>query len=249
MADPSFGTGWPTGNPNIVTLVRADGLRLPIHRELKDMYAILMDLTEMMGYDILPGQTWGYANRPISGTDEPSNHSWGTADDKNAPSNPYASADWHRRNARGTKPFGLQLVCDIPENVIRLWEAHGFRWGGRYTTKPDPMHFEFMGTVDQARAYTRKLKLYLSSGQPVPTQPPDEEITVAKKEDRPMLVIRKANKEHQLLLLNGATIVAHKPLAQPTATTTTMEVDDVMWNYLINVAKYTKTFLDPRPQR
>lgn len=164
MADSSFGPGWPTRNPNIITLVRKDGLRLPVHKELSKLTAMCMDLTEALGYDILPGQTWGYANRPISGTNKPSNHSWGTAVDINAPSNPYASAEWHRRNARGTKPFGLQIVCNIPEKIVKLWEGQGFRWGGRYTTKPDPMHFEFMGSVTDARRKTRDLGALLMGG-------------------------------------------------------------------------------------
>jgi len=159
MADASFGPGWPQGNPNIVTLVRNDGLRIPVHRELVELTRLLMDATEAMGYDIKPGETWGYANRNVSGTNTPSNHSWGTADDINAPSNPYASVDWHSRNARGTFPFGLRLVTDIPEKVVALWEKYGYRWGGRYSTKPDPMHFEFMGTVSDARRLTQAFKV------------------------------------------------------------------------------------------
>lgn len=160
MGHPSFGPMWPSSNPNIVTLVRADGLRIPLHRELLELTKMLMDLTELNGYNIKPGETWGYANRNISGTNSPSNHSQGTADDLNAPANPYASADWHRRNARGTFPFGLRIVCDIPEAVLRLWESHGYRLGAKYITKPDPMHVEFMGTVDDARKYTARLKAW-----------------------------------------------------------------------------------------
>ena len=124
MANSSFGKGYPSRNPNIVTLVRKDGLRLPIHKEIKDLVAILMDLTEGQKYNINPNQTWGYANRAISGTNAPSNHSWGTAVDINAPSNPYGSAAWHRRNARGTKPFGLQLVCNIPQRSFKCGRAN-----------------------------------------------------------------------------------------------------------------------------
>jgi len=162
MADSSFGSGWPSSNPRIVTLVRRDGLRLPIHSELDELISMLMDLTELSGYNIKPGETWGYSNRPISGTRIPSNHSWGTAVDINAPSNPYASREWHRRNARGTRPFGLALVCNIPQKCVSLWEGNGFRWGGRYYEKPDPMHFEFLGSVSYARAKTAAMKDFLT---------------------------------------------------------------------------------------
>lgn len=167
--------GWgPPCSGNMVTLVRADGLRLPVRAELADLTSMLLDLTEMGGYDVLPGQTWGAACRKISGTDVWSNHAWGLADDLNAPSNPYASAEWHRRNARGTFPFGLQLVCDIPESVLAMWENHGYRLGARYTTKPDPMHVEFMGTPATAAAITARLREFLADhGQPAPT-PPEE---------------------------------------------------------------------------
>lgn len=172
MAHASFGS---PGRVPVVTLVRADGLRLPVHRDLVGLTTLLLDLTEMMGYDVLPGQTWGYAPRYISGTTVWSNHAWATADDLNAPSNPYASADWHRRNARGTFPFGLRLVTNIPQKVIELWESHGYRWGGRYVSKPDPMHFEFMGTTVDAWATEARLRRFLTgagSPPPPPPQPP-----------------------------------------------------------------------------
>lgn len=170
MADATFGS---PGRVPVVTIVRSDGLRLPVHRELVGLTTLLLDLTEAMGYDVLPGQTWGYAPRYISGTTTWSNHAWATADDVNAPSNPYASADWHRRNARGTRPFGLAIVCNIPQKVIELWEGHGYRWGGRYKTKPDPMHFEFMGSVLDARATEDRLRRFLAgAGSPAPAPPP-----------------------------------------------------------------------------
>lgn len=173
MAHSSFGSGWPNCQPSkIVTLVRSDGLRLPLHRDLVGLVSLLIDLTELSGYDVKPGETWGYACRPVSGTRTASNHSWGTAVDINAPSNPYASALWHQRNARGTRPFGLALVTNIPQQVVELWEAHGFRWGGRYGGKPDPMHFEFMGSVAEAKAHETRLRQFLAgNGKPAPPAP------------------------------------------------------------------------------
>lgn len=171
--------GWgPPCSGRIVTLVRADGLRLPVRAELADLTAMLLDLTELgHGYDVLPGMTWGYACRKISGSSVWSNHAWGLADDLNAPRNPYASADWHRRNARGTRPFGLAIVCDMPEAMVAMWEAHGFRWGGRYRTKPDPMHFEFMGTPADAATITRRLRTFLGSLSPTQPPPPPRPVT------------------------------------------------------------------------
>lgn len=155
MAHSSWGTGWPNcDRSNIVTLVRRDGLRLPVHRDLADLVTILMDLTEAVGYDIRPDWSWGYACRPIANTSTPSNHSWGTAVDINAPANP------RRRR-------GLPMVTDIPPEVVRLWEDNGFRWGGRYSW-PDPMHFEFMGTTAQARATAARIRAFLGAAAPAP---------------------------------------------------------------------------------
>ena len=173
-ASRGWGPGWPNCQwSNFVTLTRADDLRLPVHRGVADLVGLMVDLTEAgTGYDIKAGQSWGAACRAISGTSTPSNHSWGLAVDVNAPSNPYASAAWHRRNARGTRPFGLAIVCDIPQKAVELWEGHGFRWGGRYVSKPDPMHFEFMGTPAQAAQYAANLRAFLSAaGSPAPKPP------------------------------------------------------------------------------
>lgn len=30
----------------------------------------------------------------------------------------------------------------MPEEVIEIFEAHGWTWGGRWKTRPDPMHFQ-----------------------------------------------------------------------------------------------------------
>jgi len=121
----------------------------------------LCDRTETAhGYDLVPGWCWGFACRAISGTSTASNHSWGLAVDLNAPRNPYASADWHRHNAssrNSTFPFGLRIVCDMPEPMISEWERAGFTWGGRYRNRPDPMHFDFGGTPAQMAATTERL--------------------------------------------------------------------------------------------
>lgn len=155
MAHASFGTGWPNCNRSqIVTLVRSDGLRLPLHRDLVPLVAILLDFTELHGYDVRPDWTWGWACRAIAGTSTPSNHSWGTAVDINAPVNP--------RRARG-----LRMITDLPPVVVKMWKDHGFRWGGDYSW-PDPMHFEFMGNVGEAREITAQLRAYLGTAAPPP---------------------------------------------------------------------------------
>jgi hypothetical protein len=158
VAHSSWGQGWPNCNrSNIVTLVRRDGLRLPVHREIAPLIALLMDITEAMGYDIRPGWTWGYACRAVAGTNIASQHSWGTAVDINAPVNP-------RRRP---------LTTNIPRKVREVWKANGFRWGGDFRTSvPDPMHFEFTGSVADARRITANLRRFLGGGHPAPVPRP-----------------------------------------------------------------------------
>lgn len=158
MADSSFGRGWPSCDGRRVTVRRRDGLAFVIHAELADLVTMLIDLTELRGYDVKPGQTWGYACRAIAGTDDPSNHSWATAIDVNSLANPRL-----RR--------GQPMRSDLPRAIVGMWKAHGFRWGGDFSW-PDPMHFEFMGNVRQARAITLRLRAFLAAGgHPAPNPP------------------------------------------------------------------------------
>ena len=168
MAHASFGTGWPNCNRSgIVTLVRSDGLRLPVHRDLVPLVAILLDFTELRGYNVRPDWTWGWACRAIAGTRTASNHSWGTAIDINAPVNP------RRRR-------GLPMVTDLPHPVVKMWKDHGFRWGGEYSW-PDPMHFEFTGTSAEARAITARLREFLGGAAPAPPMAKPPVVTPGQK--------------------------------------------------------------------
>lgn len=58
-----------------------------------------------------------------------SNHSWGTAIDINPATNPFTNL--------------CSISFDMPPEVVKVFERHGFRWGGRFLEKPDYMHFEY----------------------------------------------------------------------------------------------------------
>ena len=140
--------GWgQAGNVELETMRRGDGLRLTVNAALFDLVEMLIGLTEMHGYHVKPGQTWGYANRNVAGTSVKSTHAWGVALDINAPTNP--------RGSRG----------DIPDTVVDMWKAHGWEWGGdwRFT---DPMHFEFAGDPADARRITARLRAFLDAAPP-----------------------------------------------------------------------------------
>jgi len=75
-----------------------------------------------------PGDYAGcYAPRRIQPRGQLSLHAWGLALDLNASAN----------------PFGGRSQQD--PRLVRTMERHGFSWGGRWPTRPDPMHFELRG--------------------------------------------------------------------------------------------------------
>ncbi len=138
VADASargWGPGWPTDNRPKMTVVRSGGVALCIRAELAPLVSWLADETVRRGYTLRHGECWGFANRPIRGTRRPSNHSWGLAVDLNAPAN----------------PMGTTLVTDMPAWMVELWTSKGFRWGGDYRGRKDAMHYEFLGTPEDAQ--------------------------------------------------------------------------------------------------
>jgi D-alanyl-D-alanine carboxypeptidase len=76
-----------------------------------------------------------YACRPIVDTGQPSMHSYGAAIDLN-----FARSDyWYwQRSANG----GLSYRNRMPDEVVEIFERHGFIWGGKWYHY-DTMHFEY----------------------------------------------------------------------------------------------------------
>jgi hypothetical protein len=75
-----------------------------------------------------PGDYAGcYAPRRIQPRGQLSLHAWGLAVDLNASRNPFRGRSHQDRR------------------LVRTMERHGFTWGGRWPTRPDPMHFELRG--------------------------------------------------------------------------------------------------------
>jgi hypothetical protein len=162
MAHASWGSGFPNCQQGkIKGLVRADGLKLQLRGELLTLFGLLIDETERMGYDVRRfnqrGEivTGGFNCRAIANTNRPSNHSWGLAIDINSDVNPRK------------RP----LTTDIPTQVRELWARFGFRWGGTFPT-PDPMHFEYIGSVSDSVTDTARARQELAGGARLPAGPP-----------------------------------------------------------------------------
>ena len=131
----SWGPGWPTNR--IGDNIPLRWITGRIHRDIHELVDLLCAETVRRGYRIRRDWSWGFANRAIGGTSRHSLHSISVAIDINAPTNPMRSP----------------LTTDMPWWMVHLWEDFGFTWGGRWS-RPDPMHYEWRGSVSQARAAT-----------------------------------------------------------------------------------------------
>ncbi len=88
---------------------------------------------------------WGWADRPIRGSNETSNHASATAIDLNATRHPMG--------ARGT--FSTGQVREIERILAEV--DHVVRWGGHYTGTPDEMHFEINASWDAVKRVADRL--------------------------------------------------------------------------------------------
>lgn len=70
-----------------------------------------------------------YNFRPVSGSSRLSTHAWGAGIDLDPDRNPMGKA--HDPSA------GM-----MPLEVVALFDAEGWRWGGRFRSRPDCMHFQ-----------------------------------------------------------------------------------------------------------
>ncbi|MET0787493.1 MAG: M15 family metallopeptidase [Paenisporosarcina sp.] len=171
--DRGWGDGWPNCQTSKITQIDVGGTKFPggVRTEIAELVTRLVQETKNRGYvfgnvnDPNYG-CWGYMCRAIRGTQTPSNHSWGLAIDINAPTNPHKAPP---------------IVTDMPSWMPELWTSYGFRWGGTYSTRPDAMHYEFMGTPADAVSQTeraRQANLGGQAPQPIPPPPPQPQPTV-----------------------------------------------------------------------
>ena len=158
-ADRGWGAGWPSclkkAPPLVTVTCGANRVRLSVRPEIAKLVTRLvthLELARGRGFD--PAFSGGYNCRPIAGTSTPSNHSWGLAVDLDSDENPQMSAAAHKQ--RGVPfPGGRTLVSSMPQNAAAIGARYGFGWGGLYVSRPDPMHFEFMGRPSDAVQLTK----------------------------------------------------------------------------------------------
>jgi len=152
--------GWRVITRAECTDVEVPGGVLPVHPEFAwlawDCAHLWHETVEPL---VWPG-CWGWANRPIRGGTDTSNHASGTAWDLNAPAHP--------QGVPIAKTFSKQQLEAIDRLELRYFGV--LRWGGRWSGKSvDGMHWEGQPgvTLEAVRTLTDAL-----AEAPAPTPPP-----------------------------------------------------------------------------
>ena len=125
-----------TGFPNMA----AGALRVTSVNKVADRFravsAELDKLPESLVKYVIPHASKGYNCRAIAGTTRPSAHGHGIAIDIALKRAHY----W--RNDKPGRDGTLAYRNEIPMDIVRIFEKHGFIWGGRWYHY-DTMHFEY----------------------------------------------------------------------------------------------------------
>lgn len=145
--------GW--GNPDDpayrtkhIVEVTEGGRTFRVRRETAPLFKALLIFMDKNGVDIDAGilDDWSYVNRDIRGyPGVKSYHAWGLAIDIDATKNALGSL--------GTS-FPINKTQDAIKATSLTW---GYNW--RPPSRPDPMHFEFRGTPEQAKQALTRLKV------------------------------------------------------------------------------------------
>jgi hypothetical protein len=149
--------GWGAPCSAARATVRLSAAAVTVDARVAELVGLIMRACEARGYIFRAADTGAYNCRYISGTTVWSNHAWALAVDVNWQSNPYTT----------------RWATDIPDWMHNLWNRYGFAWGGDYTGgRRDFMHFEFMGSPQQAGQALALARAELAGGAPVPAPPP-----------------------------------------------------------------------------
>ena len=155
-----WGRGWPAGQKasDLGWVKSPSGAKWQVHKDVVAILQTIVNQAEARGYKFDYGKAdvdddWGYNNRPIAGTRVPSNHSWGLAVDIDAQNYP--------QGQNRKRP---------PQWLIDLFAQYGWAWGGLWSYE-DPMHFEYMGTRNQAQRVSAMIRGNGSNVPPPPAPP------------------------------------------------------------------------------
>lgn len=156
---------WRANDPTLVSRRRVPGTAVDLTVRIGAPGDLLLEVAsrfdaEIQDIDNARGalDDWGYAERPIRGGTQLSNHASGTALDLNATRWPLGTPA--SRNLRPDKIVQFGRVIAATRGVV-VW--------GAVWSRPDPMHIELAdGTkVDDCVRALAELRAYPRSGQPL----------------------------------------------------------------------------------
>lgn len=144
--------GWP-----VVTKADCDtadlipGVRVPNGVLKGDVATVFRWLAQQYNARVerlIYGTCWGWFVKTIEGSTSISNHASATAVDFNAD-----------RHPMGTAASNTMSSAQIKACHAIIAEAGGvLRWGGDYTGRPDPMHWEIHTTAAGVKAFADKIR-------------------------------------------------------------------------------------------
>jgi peptidoglycan LD-endopeptidase CwlK len=121
---------WVTGEPAL-RITHVNG----VNKALQSVVKELEQMPAMRKYLTTPGGTFNW--RTIAGTTRLSAHSFGMAVDINV-----QYSDYWRWSPEFKAGKALVYHNQIPMDIVRVFERHGFIWGGKWYHY-DTMHFEY----------------------------------------------------------------------------------------------------------
>lgn len=123
----------------------------PVFRRMFETRFPIEMLRVTNGVDVPPNESTAFnCRKKVGNGAEWSEHSFGTAIDINPVQNPYVSRDGSNVIPPAGAPFtdrSLQAPGMLHEGdpVVTAFDAAGWKWGGRWTTSRDYMHFSISG--------------------------------------------------------------------------------------------------------
>lgn len=167
---PNSQNGWPANNVSLTKVWTIPDTQRTIRLEKGDAGYLLTHFAAWFDKnveDIEAGQLddWGYAERPIRGGTELSNHASGTAIDLNA-----------LKHGLGAVNTFSPANRDKIRTQLRVYEG-AIRWGGDYTGRKDEMHFEINASANVVGRVASRLR---GSSAPVVNPPSGSRRTLRK---------------------------------------------------------------------
>ena len=132
-----FGLLGPNGAGKSTTM------KLTVHKKLAGEFKAIFNDMYKIKFRIKASQTAAYVWKTIIGTGTVSQHSYGLAIDINWNDNPcFYNINTDVSNGYGGYQPGKNQYS-VTKEVISIWKAHGFYWGGDWQGKKDTMHFSY----------------------------------------------------------------------------------------------------------